>query len=171
MERQGSFMKNGNTEIVKQYIESILNTGNAEDLSMFISPQYTEVVKNKKYRLGINGIQKKIAGIRGRYPDLKLSIDMQITEGDWVVTSYTMNGTQFGSWMGSQPTGKSVEVRGVNLDRIVDSKITEHESSTDFLDPLIEQNQHSIRWIRNNLLNKFGAMNEDVKATCEAEAA
>jgi predicted ester cyclase len=152
-------MKNGNTEIVKQYIENILNTGNAEDLSLLISPQYTEVVKNRKYRLGIKGIQKKIAGIRERYPDLKLSIDMQITEGDWVVTSYIINGTQLGSWMGSKPTGKSVEIRGFNLDRVVDNKIMEHESSTDLLDPLIENSQHSIRWVENNLYKKLVSNN------------
>jgi predicted ester cyclase len=167
-------MKNENKEIVKQYIENILNTGNDEDLSTFISPRYTEVVKNKKYRLGIKGIQKKIAGIRERYPDLKVSIDMQITEGDWVVTSYIMNGTQFGSWMGSKPTGKTVELRGVNIDKVVDNKITEHGSNTDFLDPLIEFCQHSqrsIHWIKDNLKNKFVSENENVKSVCETATA
>lgn len=167
-------MKNENTEIVKQYIENVLNTGNAEDLSAFISPHYTEVFNNKRYRLGIKGIQKKIAGIRERYPDLKLSIDVQITEGDWVVTSYVMNGTQLGSWMGIRPTGKTIEVRGVNIDRIVDSKITEHESCMDIVDPLIEFNQrsqHSIHWIKDSLQNKFAAKNEDVNIVCGTEAA
>lgn len=164
-------MKNENKEIVKQYIENILNTGNAEDLSKFISPHYTEVFNNKRYRLGIKGIQKKIMGIRKIYPDLKLSIDLQITKDDWVVTSYIMNGTQLGSWIGIRPTGKTVEIRGVNMDRIVDSKITEHRSSTDLLDPLIEMNQHSIHWIKDYLQNKFVAENEDVKTMCETEAA
>jgi predicted ester cyclase len=148
-----------------------LNAGNAEDVLTFISPHYTEIIKNKKYRLGIKGIQKKIAGIREIYPDLKLSIDMQITEGEWVFTSYIMNGTQLGSWMGIKPTGKTIEVRGVNIDRVVDSKITEHGSSTDLLDPLIENNQHSIHWIKENLQNKFALKNEDVKTMCETKAA
>jgi predicted ester cyclase len=164
-------MKNKNKEIVKQYIENVLNTGDAEDLSDFISPHYTEVLKNKRYRLGIKGIRKKIEGIRERYPDLKLSIDFQTTEGDWVVTSYIMNGTQLGSWMGIIPIEKTVEVRGVNIDRVVDSKITEHESSTDLLDPLIEHNQHSIHWIKDYLQNKFVTKDEDIETLCETEAA
>jgi predicted ester cyclase len=170
-ERKERIMKNRNKEIVKQYMEDILNTGNAEDLSRFISPTYTEVFKNKRYRLGIKGIRKKIAGIREIYPDLKLSIDLQTTEDDWVVTTYIMNGTQLGSWMGIRPTGKTIEVRGVNIDRVVDSKITEHESSADLLDPLIEINQHSIRWIKDNLRNKFIAKNKDSKTICETETA
>lgn len=167
-------MKNENKEIVKQYIENVLNTGNAEDLSTFISPHYTEILNNKKYHLGIKGIRRKIAGIREIYPDLKLSIDLQITEGDWVVTSYVMNGTQRGSWMGIKPTGKTVEVRGVNMDRVVDNRITEHQSCTDLIDPLIEFNQHSqhsTHWIKDNLQNKFVEKNEDVNAKCETEAA
>jgi len=173
-ERKEGIMKNENKEIVKQYIENILNTGNAEDLSTFISPHYTEVFNNKRYRLGIKGIQKKIAGIREIYPDLKLSIDLQITEGDWVVTSYIMNGTQLGSGTGIRPTGKTVEVHGVNIDRVVDNKITEHGSSTDLLDPLIEINQHSqhsIRWLKDNLQNTFDEKNEDIKTMCETKAA
>ncbi len=164
-------MKTENKEIVKQYIENILNTGNAEDLSMFISPHYTEVFNNKRYHLGIKGIRKKIAGIRKIYPDLKLSIDLQVTEGDWVATSYIMSGTELGSGMGIRPTGKTVEVRGVNIDRVVDKKITEHKSSTNLLDPLIELNRHTTDWIKDNLQNKFVAKNEDIKTICEQEAA
>jgi len=169
-ERKERIMENKNKEIVKQYIENI-NTGNAEDLSKFISPHDTEIFKNKRYHFGIKGILKKISGIRERYPDLKLSIDFQTTEGDWVVTSYTMNGTQLGSWMGIRPIEKTVEVRGVNLDRVVDSKITEHESSTDLLDPLLENNHHSIHWIKDYLQNKFVTKNKDVETLCETEAA
>jgi predicted ester cyclase len=163
-------MKNENKEIVKQYIENI-NTGNAEDLSKFISPHYTEIFKNKRYHFGIKGIRKKISGIRERYPDLKLSIDFQTTEGDWVVTSYIMNGTQLGNWMGIRPIEQTVEVRGVNIDRVVDNKITEHESSTDLLDPLLENNQHSIHWIKDYVKNKFASKNKDIETLCETEAA
>ena len=157
-------MEKKNKEIVKQYIENILNTGNAEDISTFISPHYTEVLNNRRYRLGIKGIQRKIAGLREIYPDLKLSIDAQFTEGDWVITSYTMNGTQLGSWMGIKSTGKTVEARVVNIDKVVDSKITEHGSSTDLIDPLIGVVQRSKHWLRDNLRNISAA-------NCRSEAA
>jgi predicted ester cyclase len=169
--RKERIVKNENKEIVKQYMENILNTGNAEELSTFISPHYTEVFNNKRYHLGIQGIKKKIAGIREIYPDLKLSIDLQITEGDWVVTSYIINGTHLGRWMGTRPTGKAIEVRGVNIDRIVDRKITEHGSSTNLIDPLLEMTQHSKRWIADNVHAKFATKNKDVEALCETGAA
>lgn len=161
-------MDSDKKEIVKQYIENILNTGNAEKISKFISPYYTEILNNKRYHLGLKGIEKKIAGIREIYPDLKLSIDLQITEGDWVITSYIMNGTQLGNGMGIKPSGKPVEVRGININRVVDGKITEHGSSTDLLDPLIEANQRSKNWIQDTLHSRVFMNNKDVEAVCEA---
>jgi predicted ester cyclase len=164
-------MEKTNKEIVKQYIEDILNTGNAADLTKFISPHYTEVFNKKRYRLGINGIQKKIAGLREIYPDLKLSIDSQITEGDWVVTSYVMKGTRLGNWMGIRPSGKTVVVRGVNIDKVVNNKITEHGSSTNLLDPLLGAGQHSVHWLKENLQKISAEKNKDVRSNCESEAA
>lgn len=160
-------MKNENEEVVKQYIENILNTGNDEDLSEFISPHYTEIFNNKRYHLGIEGMRKKIANIRETYPDLKLSIDVQITEGDWVVTSYVIKGTQLGSWMGLKPTRETVEVWGVNIDKVIDGKITEHTSSTNLLDPLIGIHQHPIHLVKDNLQKIFAAKNENVETLCE----
>ena len=164
-------MKNTNGEVVKQYIEGILNTGDDEDLSEFISPHYTEVFNNKRYRLGIEGARKKIANIRETYPDLKLSIDMQTTEGDWVITSFVMKGTQLGSWMGLKPTRKTVEVWGVNIDKVVDGKITEHASSSNLLDPLIGTHQQPKNFIKENLQKLFNAKNENVETICESVSA
>ncbi len=67
--------------IVKQYIEEVINKGNAEGVSDFISPQYTEIYNNRRYRLGIEGAKKHISSARERYPDLSLVVEFQIEEG------------------------------------------------------------------------------------------
>jgi predicted ester cyclase len=163
-------MKNENEEIIRQFIETIVNTGNDEDLSLFVSPRYTEIVNKRKYQLGIEGIRKKIARIREMYPDLKLSIDLQITEGNWVVTSYVAKATQLGNWMGLQSTGKSVEVWGVDMDKIVDGKIAEHVGSPNLLDPLIGVHTHPMHLIKDHMQKILDAKNED-KAVHETESA
>ena len=164
-------MRNENLDIVRQYIENIVNTGNADELSAFISPRYTEVHQNRRYQLGIEGVKKTIAGIRETYPDLKISIDMQIAEGEWVVTSYIMKGTQLGSWIGTRPSGKAVEIQGVSIDRVVNGKIIEHGSSANLLDPLIEINQYPKNWIKESLQKIFVSRIENSGAVCEPEAA
>jgi predicted ester cyclase len=160
-------MKKENEALVKQYIENILSTGDDKELSEFFSPHYTEVYNNKRYRLGIEGMRKKIANIQERYTDLTLSVDVQTTIGEWVVTSYNMKGTQLGRWMGLVPTTKTVEVWAVNIDKVVDGKITEHASSTHLLDPLIVVRKHPIDINKEYFQKLMNAKNDTIEATCE----
>lgn len=124
--------------VVKQYIEEVINTGNAEEVSTFISPHYTEIYNSKRYKLGIEGAKKHVASIRETYPDLNLSVEFQEEEGEWVVTGYVMRGTHVGPKMDVRPTGRHIEVRGINIDKIVDGKIIIHGGDTHLLDPLLE---------------------------------
>jgi len=131
-------MKPDNKSIVKNYIEKVVNTGDIGIITQFISSDYVEIYNNKKYAIGIEGAKEHILGVRNTYPDLKLSIDNQIEEGDFVATCYTMKGTHTGSWMGIKPTGKKMEVTGVNIDKIVDNKIVEHGGAANMFEGLLE---------------------------------
>jgi predicted ester cyclase len=131
-------MKPDNKSIVKNYIEKVVNTGDIEIITQFISSDYVEIYNSKRYFIGINGAKEHIKGVRNTYPDLKLSIDNQIAEGEWVATCYTMRGTHTGLWMGIKPTGKRIEVTGVNIDRIIDNKIVEHGGAANMFDGLLE---------------------------------
>jgi predicted ester cyclase len=124
--------------IVKNYIEKVINTGDVELITKFISHEYVEIYNNKRFPIGIEGAIKHIIGVRNTYPDLKLSIDYQIEEGDLVATCYTMRGTHTGSWMGIKPTGKRMEVTGVNIDKIIDNKIVEHGGAANMFEGLLE---------------------------------
>jgi predicted ester cyclase len=131
-------MKPDNKSIVKNYIEKVVNTGDIGIITQFISSDYVEIYNNKRYAIGIEGAKEHILGVRNTYPDLKLSIDNQIEEGDFVATCYTMKGTHTGSWMGIKPTGKKMEVTGVNIDKIVDNKIVEHGGAANMFEGLLE---------------------------------
>lgn len=127
-----------NKLIVKEYTERVINTGKTDSISKYISEDYTEIFDSKKYLLGINGAKEHIVGVRKTYPDLELVIDRQIAEGEWVATCYTMKGTHLGEWMGIGPTGKKIEVTGVNIDRIVDGKIIEHTGAANLFNSLLD---------------------------------
>ena len=131
-------MKPHNKRIVKEYIEKVINTGNVELIPQFVSSDYVEIYNNKKYPIGIEGAKEHITGVRNTYPDLKLSIDLQIEEGELVATCYTMRGTHTGLWMGIKPTGKRIEVTGVNIDKIIANKIVEHGGAANMFDGLLE---------------------------------
>jgi predicted ester cyclase len=133
-------MKNSteNKALVREYIEKVVNTGNTILIEKYISEAYTEIHDGKAHKLGIKGAREHIQGVRKTYPDLKLTIENQIAEGEWVATIYTMTGTHNGLWLGIKPTGKKIRVTGVNIDRIKNGKIAEHGGAAGLLEPLLE---------------------------------
>jgi predicted ester cyclase len=59
------------------------------------------------------------------FPDVHITIEDQIAEGDKVVTRWTDRGTHQGEYLDIAPTGKQVEYTGISIDRIADGKIVE----------------------------------------------
>lgn len=131
--------------IVRAYIEHVINTGNTSHISEYISDKYQEEYNGERYQLGIKGAINHIEGVRNTYPDLKLTIDKMICENDWVATYYCMEGTHAGEWMGIKPTHKKVKIYGVNLDRIEGNKIIEHSGAANLLEPLMSINALEIK--------------------------
>lgn len=91
-----------------------------------------------RYMIGIEGAREHIAGVHNTYSQLHLHIDYQIAEDDIVATGYTMTGVFSGSWLGIAPTNKLIRVTGINVDRIKNGKIFEHNGAANLLIPLLQ---------------------------------
>ncbi len=63
--------------------------------------------------------------LSGAFPDLKITHDDVVAEGDKVLIRWTARGTHRGEFQGIAPTGKAVTVTGVDLFRIAGGKIVE----------------------------------------------
>ncbi len=131
-------MTTANKELIRRYIEEVINTGDESIVGQFISPDYTEVYDGKRYLLGVQGAVDHLRGVRGTYPDLRVTIERQIAEGEWVVSLITACGTHRGEWLGIKPTGKFLTFSGVNVDRVVSGRIVEHGGAANMLGPLLE---------------------------------
>ena len=127
-----------NKTLVRRYYEEVVSTGTLDEVGQFISPDYVEVHDNTRYAVGLEGVREHIRGVRQTYPDLRLTVEQQIAEGEWVVTRVTMHGTHQGEWQGIKPTGKPVAVTAVNIDRVVGGRIVEHGGAANLLGPLLE---------------------------------
>ena len=127
-----------NKEVIRRYLEEVVNTGNVDKIEKFISPDYIELYQGKRYPLGLKGAIDHVLGVRQTYPDLKVTVNQQIAEGEWVATSIVARGTHLGVWLGIKPTGQVLAFTGVNIDRVVDGKIVEHGGAAIMLEPLLE---------------------------------
>jgi steroid delta-isomerase-like uncharacterized protein len=82
---------------------------------------------------GPEGLKDQARGYRDAFPDLDMTIDDQIAEGDKVVTRWTARGTHNGDLFGMAPTGKQATVTGVTIDRFAGGKIAESWDNWDAL--------------------------------------
>ncbi|TFH24610.1 MAG: ester cyclase [Bacteroidia bacterium] len=67
------------------------------------------------------------------FPDLNITTDYLVAEGDKVVKVWTANSTHKGELMGIPATGKRIVVKGIEMFRIQDGKIAELWASMDNL--------------------------------------
>ena len=66
-------------------------------------------------------------------PDLKLTIEDRIIEGDKIVARCTYSGTQLGVFLGVPPTGKWITFGTIDIWRVEEGKFAEHWDQVDFV--------------------------------------
>lgn len=74
---------------------------------------------------GIEGVKDYIAMVRTGFPDISITIEDLIAEGDRVVVRTTWRGTHLGEYEGMMPTGKRVTRMMIQIFRIVDGRLYE----------------------------------------------
>jgi steroid delta-isomerase-like uncharacterized protein len=82
---------------------------------------------------GRAGVIQLMETFRTGFPDLVMSVDMVICEGDYVGEVLTLRGTHTGTFAGIPPTGKPIEIRSVNICRIEDGLVRERWGASDDL--------------------------------------
>ena len=72
---------------------------------------------------GPEGTKQFASMLRSAFPDLHITVDDIIAEGDKVVLRQTMRGTHQGELFGIAPTGKHVEISGIDIAHVADGKL------------------------------------------------
>ena len=120
-----------NKAIVRRYLEEAWNRGNVGILDELMAPSYARYMSGQAAPLDREGQKQRIAGFHQALPDLHLTIEDLIAEGDRVVFRITVHGTHQGILMGIAPTGKQMSVSAIDIARIVEGKIVEHWGQID----------------------------------------
>ncbi len=83
--------------------------------------------------VGIEGLAQFVSMMRSALPDLRITIEEDMAEGDKVVTRWIAQGTHQGELMGVAPTGNQVTATGITIHRIEEDRIVEEWSNWDAL--------------------------------------
>ena len=81
--------------------------------------------------VGIEGLAQFVSMKRSAFPDLRITLEDDIAEGDKVVSRWAGQGTHQGELMGIAPTGNQVTITGITIHRIEDGKIVEEWENWD----------------------------------------
>ena len=127
-----------NKRVVRRFIEDVVNTGNVELLKELVSPDCVETDGKIRVVSGVEGMAEHVRSVRAIYPDLVVTVQNQIAEGEWVATAVLAEGTHSKTWLNMAPTRQLLIFSGVNLDRVVNGKIVEHGGAANMLQPFLE---------------------------------
>ena len=79
------------------------------------------------------GLKEMVSGYLGAFPDMQITVEDVIASGDQAVSRVTLRGTHQGDLQGIAPTGKRIEISGMNLVRIENGQIVEEWENIDML--------------------------------------
>jgi steroid delta-isomerase-like uncharacterized protein len=116
-----------NKATVRRFLEA-MNTGDAELVSQTIDEVFEPDVKQHT-PFEVTGTQALkemvVARLYRAFPDLHITVEELIAEGDKVVEKDMVTGTHQGEYNGLPPTGKSVSYNEIFIMRFVNGRIAE----------------------------------------------
>ena len=114
-----------NKAIVRRDWEETWNKGNLDTVDEIFATTYVGHFLSPEFPPDLEGYKQFINSYRTAFPDIHITIEDEIAEGDKVVTRFTSRGTHKGELMGIAPTGEQVTVTGISIFRIAGGKIVE----------------------------------------------
>ena len=115
-----------NKALMRRFYEEVLNKGNVNAADEFIARDVVNHSPLPGELPGLEGTKQGFAMMLKSFPDIHITVEDILAEGDKVVTRSTWRGTHKGQFMGIPPTNKPVTVAIITIDRISSGKIVEH---------------------------------------------
>jgi steroid delta-isomerase-like uncharacterized protein len=111
------------SELMNRFGNEVLDNKNLAAIDEIAAEDYVELDLLPGQAPGREGLKAFLATVLfPAFPDQRWVIEEQIAEGDKVVSRFTMYGTHRGDFMGFPATGRSIAVKGVVIDRVVNGK-------------------------------------------------
>lgn len=121
--------------LARRWFEEVWNKGREQAIDeMFAADGVAHGLANEtgeKLR-GPVGFKPFFRSFRNAFPDIQVTIEDAISEGDKIAVRCAVRGTHAGDGIGIASTNKPVEFTGMSILRIADGKIAEAWNNFDF---------------------------------------
>jgi predicted ester cyclase len=104
-------MSDRNKEVVRRYYAEVINGRDLDAVETFFADERM-----------VEGVRRGCFSYFAAFPDLHVSLDELIAEGDTVFLRSTLTGTQDGEYKGIPPTGRHVATECAEVFRIAEGR-------------------------------------------------
>jgi len=125
-----------NKDVVRRMIDDCVNASRSDLLQEFVHPDlrvHPGTPGSAPDTEGLDGLRTAFERFHTTFPDLHITPEEVVAEGDLVAARWTATGTHSGELAGIAPTGRSVRWCGTDVYRLTDGRIIEWWRNDDFV--------------------------------------
>lgn len=120
--------------LVNRMIEEIQNNKNIELIDEVFSEEFVNHTPSSNISNDRDGMRQIFSRTHAAFPDGRITVNDQVSDGKKVWTRKTFRGTHTGKLGDIKPSGKVITYEIIDILAVEDGKITEHWSVLDRLD-------------------------------------
>ena len=123
-----------NEAVVRRFVDEVLNAGNAAAADDVLAEDHIlNYMLLPEPMVGAKAWEESVKNYFTAFPDMKVTIDDFVSQGDKVAARWTATATHTGPLMGIPPSGRQVTWIGMGVYKIADGKIVEQWGIDDAL--------------------------------------
>ena len=120
-----STLQEQNKALVRRIFEEGINQNKQGVFEELIAPSYVNHDVPAPTP-GLEGFQMVIGVFLAAFPDMRVTIEEELAEGDKVITRGYFTGTHKGDFQGIPPTGKQIKVKYIDIWLVENGKLVEN---------------------------------------------
>jgi steroid delta-isomerase-like uncharacterized protein len=122
-----------NKRIAQSFYDDVFNAGKLEKLDELLADDFVEHEVFPGLRPDREGVKQFFQLTRSAFPDVRVTAEFMVGEGDLVATHAKFEGTHQGEFAGIPATGKRISVELIDIVKFRDGRAIEHWGITDQL--------------------------------------
>jgi steroid delta-isomerase-like uncharacterized protein len=128
-------MKEDNKAVARRWFQEVWNEGREQVIDELLAPDVVAIGLGEGEATIHSPAEFKVfwRNLRSAIPDIKISIEDSVAEGDRVAVRLVIQGTHAGAGLGAPPSGKRIYVQGIVLIQVENGQIVQGWNSWDQL--------------------------------------
>ena len=117
------------SEEIKSLFQQFVNGMNNKDnsfLDRLVDPNFIDHDPAPGQAQGLQGLKDMMQMFFTAFPDIHITVNRLVADGDTVAGAVTTEGTQDGDFMGIPKSGKKISMSEMHMMRFEDGKMVEH---------------------------------------------